>query len=143
MKKGILLLVVLTTVFMTVKTVGAFGSENETTREKMKIEDYRSCIDACDECVIACDACINHCSASKKNKMKECGRLSKDCKESCEKTSKLMSYNSKDVKDGWLETMKIAKECAEECERFKSKECKTCAKACRKVVKECGKLLVD
>jgi hypothetical protein len=107
----------------------------------MPHEQFKSCIDACNDCATACD----HCAASglsekEVQKMARCIALDTDCAAICRVAAGYMSRGS-DLAGAICELCaEVCDVCAKECERHDMDHCRECARACRRCADECRRM---
>ena len=142
MKKIILLLLAIGFISMGAAKM-SFTNDRIEKRvgNKLIIQKYKACIDACNECVRDCKKCEAACVKEKDPKLDRCIKLCKETIASCTAASELMSLNSEYVKEMCGLCAKLCDNCAAECEKFTTMEhCKVCATSCRKASKLCKEM---
>lgn len=107
----------------------------------MSHEQFRICIDACNECAIACDHCASAClSEADPKPMTRCIALDFDCAEICRLAVGYMSRGSELAGVVCKACAEVCESCAAECEKHEMEHCKACAEACRRCAEECRRM---
>ncbi len=110
----------------------------------MALEQYRSCIEACNACADACDHCAIACLTEHDvASMARCVALDIDCAAICRVAVGYMARGSELAKDICGLCARICDSCGEECARFQMEHCKQCATACRHAAEECRRMAGD
>lgn len=108
----------------------------------MPLQQFQSCIDACNSCAVACDYCAASCLAEKDVKMlARCVELDIDCAAICRLAVAYMARGS-ELAGMICETCaEVCEACAQECEKHSTMEhCRQCAQACRRCAEECRRM---
>ena len=107
----------------------------------MSHEEFRTCIEACNECAIACSHCASACLAEADPKpMARCIALDIDCAEICRLAAAYMSRGSELSSAICGACAEVCEACGDECEKHGMDHCKTCAEACRRCAEECRRM---
>lgn len=110
----------------------------------MSHEQFRSCIEACDQCALACDHCAAACLAEKDPKpMARCVALDMDCAAICRLASGYMARGSELASTICQACAEVCEACAAECSKHPMEHCKHCADACRRCADECRRMARD
>jgi hypothetical protein len=107
----------------------------------MPHDQFKSCIEACNDCAVACDHCAASCLKEPDVKMMaRCIALDIDCAEICRLASAYMSRGSELAGAICEVCADVCEECGKECARHKPEHCQKCAEACRRCAEECRKM---
>lgn len=104
----------------------------------MNYNEYKDCIDACNECVAICNHCLSSCLQEEDvSKMAECIRLDYECVIVCRAAADLMSTGSKYVPPMCQLCAEVCNACAEECGKHDNDHCRQCAETCKRCAEMC------
>jgi hypothetical protein len=107
----------------------------------MAHEQFKSCIDACNDCALACDHCATACLKEPDvAKMGRCIQLDIDCAEICRLAVGYMARGSELASDICELCAQVCEACGKECAKFPMAHCQECAKACRRCAEECRRM---
>ena len=107
----------------------------------MPHDQFKSCIEACNDCAVACDHCAASCLKEPDVKMMaRCIALDIDCAEICRLASAYMARGSELAGAICEVCADVCEECGKECARHKAEHCQKCAEACRRCAEECRKM---
>jgi hypothetical protein len=107
-------------------------------------EQFRSCIEACNDSADACDQCAVACLAEKNvEKMTRCIQLNMDCAQICRLAAAYMSRDSEMIDTIWEICAQVCDMCADECAQHPLEHCRLCAEACRRCADECRLMIAD
>src|SRR5690349_15886292 len=108
----------------------------------MSPENYRDCIDACNECAVICDQLAAACNREHNvASLSRCMSLSLDCSGVCRLAAQLMSRDSEYVEEICVFCENLCQTCANECAKHGHLDQHTCcADLCRTCAEECRKL---
>ena len=107
----------------------------------MKLDNFQSCIDACNACATACDNCAASCLREDEVKMMaRCIALDMDCSQVCRLAAGVMARASEHAAALCRLCADICRACAEECGKHQMDHCQQCAAACRRCAEECGRM---
>lgn len=105
------------------------------------VQQYQSCIDACNACVVACEDCLTLClQESDVQARVMCINLLRDCNDICALAARYMARGSTYATKLCNLCATICDACAVECAKFQDAHCQQCAEACRKCADECRKM---
>ena len=101
-------------------------------------QQYELCIDVCLKCASICEYCASACAKEPDIEyMRQCIQLNMECVAICTAAAKLMSLNSKYIKDILRLCAIMCDMCAEECNKHVNDHCKLSAEICTKCADEC------
>ncbi len=107
----------------------------------MALQQFESCIEACNTCADACDFCAASCLGEPDLKMMaRCIALDMDCAQLCRLAASYMARSSEFVDTICQVCADICDACAEECARHQMDHCQACADACRRCADECRRM---
>jgi hypothetical protein len=108
----------------------------------MAHDQFKSCIDACNDCAVACDHCAVACLNEQDVRMlARCIALDIDCAQVCRLASAYMSRGSEMSGAVCELCADICDACGKECEQHdKMEHCRQCAQACRRCAEECRRM---
>jgi hypothetical protein len=107
----------------------------------MALEQFQSCIDACNSCAIACDYCAVSCLQEPDPKsMARCIALDMDCAQMCRLAVAYMSRGSEFASSICQACADVCEACGDECAKFQVAHCQECAQACRRCADECRRM---
>jgi hypothetical protein len=107
----------------------------------MPHDQFKSCIEACNDCAVACDHCAASCLKEQDVKaMARCIALDIDCAEICRLAVGYMSRGSELAGAICEACADVCEECGKECARHKMEHCQRCAEACRRCAEECRRM---
>ena len=110
----------------------------------MAHEQFKSCIDACNDCALACDHCAAAClKEADPAKMARCIELDIDCAAICRLAVGYMARGSELAADICDVCATVCDACAQECARRPAEHCQECAKACRRCAQECRQMVSE
>lgn len=122
-------------------SVAEVASRWSTQGDSMSHDQFRSCIEACNECAIACSHCSSACLQEPDPKsMARCIALDIDCAEICRLAAAYMSRGSEFAGAICGVCAEVCDACATECEKHEMDHCKVCAEACRRCAEECRRM---
>ncbi|HVL10618.1 MAG TPA: four-helix bundle copper-binding protein [Burkholderiaceae bacterium] len=104
----------------------------------MALQQFQSCVEACQRCALACDHCAASCLQETDPKaMARCIALDIDCAEICRLATAAMARDSEFAAAICATCAEICDECGDECARHQASHCQECAQACRTCADEC------
>ena len=104
----------------------------------MTHQQYRACIDACNQCVSACNHCAVSCLREDDPKpMARCIALDIDCAAFCQLAAAAMARDSEKAGAICALCADICQTCSDECTKHPMDHCKACAEACRLCAEAC------
>lgn len=112
----------------------------------MSHQNFKACIDACNECAAACEHCATACIHEKDAPaLAQCIEFDRYCADMCRTAAAFMDRSDEHtinfVKKFCALCADICSACAVECEKhIRMEHCKKCAEACRKCAAECSKM---
>lgn len=107
----------------------------------MAHEQFKTCIDACNDCALACNYCASACLKEKDGAtMARCIQLDIDCAEICRLAVGYMARGSELAAEICEVCATICDACAQECARHQMPHCQECAQACRRCAEECRRM---
>ena len=107
----------------------------------MSHDQFRSCIEACNDCALACDRCAAECLAEADPKaVARCIALDIDCAEICRLAVAQMGRSSEFASATCHACADLCEACAAECAKHDMAHCKACAEACRRCAGECRRM---
>jgi hypothetical protein len=107
----------------------------------MAIEQYATCIEACNACADACDSCSTACLQEQNMPaLARCIALDMDCAEICRLASAYMARNSMFAAQLCKQCEEVCEACGEECAKHQMAHCQRCAEACRRCADECRRI---
>lgn len=108
----------------------------------MPHDQFKSCIEACNECAVSCDHCAASCLQEQDVKMMApCIALDMDCADICRLAASCMSRGSELAGAVCELCAEVCEQCGKECERHsKMEHCRKCAEACRRCAEECRRM---
>lgn len=107
----------------------------------MAHEQFKACIDACNDCALACNYCASACLKEKDvATMARCIQLDMDCAEICRLAVGYMARGSELAAEICEVCATICDACAQECARHQMPHCQECAQACRRCAEECRRM---
>jgi len=102
------------------------------------VQQYQTCIDACNKCMQACEECLTSCLKEPDVQARiHCINLLRDCIDVCALAAQFMARNSAYAKQICNLCATICDACGAECAKFQDTHCKQCAEECRKCAQEC------
>ena len=110
----------------------------------MAHEQYKSCIDACNQCAEVCDYCEAACLKEREvAKLARCIQLDIDCAELCRMAVSYMSRESDYAADVCELCAVLCDACARECAGHSMRHCQDCAASCKRCADECRRVGSD
>ena len=110
----------------------------------MAHEEFKSCIDACNQCAEACDYCEAACLKEREvAKLAHCIQLDIDCAEICRLAVSYMSRESAYAGDVCELCAALCEACARECAQHQMRHCQDCAASCKRCADECRRVGSD
>jgi hypothetical protein len=107
----------------------------------MALQQFESCIEACNLCADACDFCAASCLGEPGVKMMaRCVALDVDCAQLCRTASAFMARDSEYAAQLCLACAEMCELCADECAMHDMDHCQECAAACRRCAEECRRM---
>jgi len=107
----------------------------------MTIQQYESCIEACNSCADACDYCAASCLQEQDVKMmSRCIALDMDCAQICRMAASYMARNSEFADVLCQFCAEVCDACGDECAKHQMQHCQDCAQACRRCADECRRM---
>jgi hypothetical protein len=107
----------------------------------MSIEEFGSCIQACNECADACDQCAVACLHEDQVKMMiRCIELDIDCAAICRLAAAFMARGSDSAIQLCAVCAGICDQCSVECQKHEAAHCRECAVACKRCAEECRRM---
>lgn len=107
----------------------------------MALQQFESCIEACNQCADACDFCAASCLGEPDVKMMaRCIALDTDCAQLCRTAAGFMARDSEYAAQLCLACAEMCDMCAEECAMHDMDHCRQCAQACRRCADECRRM---
>lgn len=104
----------------------------------MNIDNFQSCIQACNACAVACEHCASAClEEDNMEAMRRCIVLDRDCADLCRMAAALMARGSYQATAFCQLCAKACRACGEECARHQHDHCQQCAQACLRCAEEC------
>jgi len=104
----------------------------------MSHEQYKSCIDACNDCAVACAHCAQECLSEQEiAQLARCIKLDLDCAAICRAASAAMARGSEHATQICAVCAEACDACADECMAHAMEHCRECAAACRRCALEC------
>ncbi|SDJ14418.1 four-helix bundle copper-binding protein [Alteribacillus bidgolensis] len=105
------------------------------------VQQFQTCINACNQCMQACEECLTSCFKEPDVQARaHCINMLRDCADICAMASQWMSRGSMYGKQFCQLCATICDDCATECEKFQDAHCQECAKFCRQCAEECRKM---
>jgi len=107
----------------------------------MAMQQYESCIEACNSCAEACDFCAASCLQEQDVKaMARCIALDMDCAQICRMAAAYMARGSEFADVICQFCAEICEACGDECAKHQMQHCQECAQACRRCADECRRM---
>ena len=107
----------------------------------MALDNFQSCIDACNACATACDNCAASCLREEDVKMMaRCIALDMDCSQACRLAAGVMARASEHAAAVCRLCAELCRACGEECGKHQMDHCQQCAAACRRCAEECERM---
>jgi hypothetical protein len=105
------------------------------------VQQYQTCIDACNKCMQACEECLTSCLKEADVQARiHCINMLHDCADICAMAAQWMSRGSMYAKQLCQLCATICDACAVECAKFQDAHCQECANYCRQCAEECRKM---
>ncbi|WP_153126007.1 four-helix bundle copper-binding protein [Peribacillus tepidiphilus] len=112
-----------------------------TTVINSSVQQFQTCIDACNKCMQACEECLTSClKEAHVQDRKHCINILRDCSAICAMAAQWMSRGSMYAKQFSQLCATICDACAIECAKFQDTHCQECANLCRQCAEECRKM---
>jgi hypothetical protein len=109
----------------------------------MALEQYATCIEACNTCADACDSCATAClQESDSQALARCIALDIDCAQACRMVAGFMARGSEMAAYFCKFCEEMCEACGEEAARHSMAHCQKCAEACRRCAAECRRMAV-
>ncbi|MGY3716943.1 four-helix bundle copper-binding protein [Sutcliffiella cohnii] len=105
------------------------------------VQQFQTCIDACNKCMQACEECLTSCLKEADVQARTlCINILRDCADICSMAAQWMSCGSMYAKQFCQLCVTICDACATECVKFQDAHCQECANFCRQCAEECRKM---
>lgn len=105
------------------------------------MQQYQSCITACNACADACDMCAAACLKEEDvKKMARCIALDIDCAQICRLAASVMARGGEAAAAFCQLCAQVCEMCGEECGKHQMQHCQDCAAACRRCAQECRQM---
>ncbi|MGE5450715.1 MAG: four-helix bundle copper-binding protein [Acidobacteriota bacterium] len=104
----------------------------------MALQEFTSCIEACDACALACLHCAASClDEDDPGAMARCIKLDLDCAALCRVAADAMARGSEHAEAICALCADVCEACAQECEQHEMDHCQDCAEACDLCAQAC------
>lgn len=121
-------------------TIQCYSSSITHRKGTMSYDNYRTCIEACNDCAVECENCASECIDEDSNEMAQCIHHDLDCSLICAMAAKLMARGSDAIQSVCHVCAEACRRCAEECRKHAVEHCRRCAEACEQCAAECERV---
>lgn len=107
----------------------------------MPHQQFRDCIDACNECAVACQHCAAACLQEPDVKsMARCIALDIECADICRLAASSMARDDEHAPAICAVCAEICEACGDECAKHPMDHCRECAQVCKRCAAECRRM---